>query len=253
MASARRATLLSIVAAVAFTVAPSAAADLADETALAQKYAPVVRLVEQTEECGPGEAFQPTDVDVLFGDRTVALRGPMEPGRPGQDRPRGGPGRPLGVPPRLSRVCARSGVRLRALARRLTEGALRPSTPTSRARHADPAGSPCSTGSSTRTTTSTTCTRATGRPSSSSSKQATPGRRWSGIRSQSATARTRAPRVPTGATIGSRSSMAPTRSSTRLPARTPTSSRTRCTWGARPRPASAATTREDRTASCARS
>jgi hypothetical protein len=79
MASARRATLLFVVAAVALTVAPSAAADLADETVLAQKYAPVVRLVEQTEECGPGEAFQPTDVDVLFGDRTVALRGPWNP------------------------------------------------------------------------------------------------------------------------------------------------------------------------------
>ena len=79
MASACRAILLSVVAAAALAVAPSAAAELADETALAQKYAPVVRLVEQTEECGPGEAFQPTDVDVLFGDRTVALRGPWNP------------------------------------------------------------------------------------------------------------------------------------------------------------------------------
>ena len=50
---------------------------LADaEQDLAAKYAPVVRLVEQTEECGPGEPYRPMDVDRLFGDSTVALRGP---------------------------------------------------------------------------------------------------------------------------------------------------------------------------------
>jgi hypothetical protein len=36
----------------------------------------VVRLVEQKEECGPGEPYQPLDVNVLFGQPTVALRGP---------------------------------------------------------------------------------------------------------------------------------------------------------------------------------
>ena len=46
------------------------------EEDLAAKYAPVVRLVEQTEECGPGEPYRPMDVDLLFGDSTVALRGP---------------------------------------------------------------------------------------------------------------------------------------------------------------------------------
>jgi len=56
--------------------APAAEADLADETALAMRYAPVVRLVEQSEECGPGEPYEPTDVDALLGDETVALRGP---------------------------------------------------------------------------------------------------------------------------------------------------------------------------------
>jgi hypothetical protein len=65
-----------LAAGVALAAAPAAAADLADETALAEKYAPVVRLVEQPEECGPGEPYIPTDVDVLFGDPTVALRGP---------------------------------------------------------------------------------------------------------------------------------------------------------------------------------
>jgi hypothetical protein len=67
---------LALAAALALVVAPAAAADLADETALADKYAPVVRLVEQLEECGPGEPYEPMDVDALFGDPTVALRGP---------------------------------------------------------------------------------------------------------------------------------------------------------------------------------
>ena len=67
-------TLAALAAALA--LAPAAAADLADEQALAERYAPVVRLVEQTEECGPGEPYEPMDVDRLFGERTVALRGP---------------------------------------------------------------------------------------------------------------------------------------------------------------------------------
>lgn len=46
------------------------------EEELAARYAPVVRLVDQPEECGPGEPYIPTDVDVLFGERTVAFRGP---------------------------------------------------------------------------------------------------------------------------------------------------------------------------------
>ena len=55
---------------------PPAAADLADETALAERYAPVVRLVEQAQQCGYGESYSPLDVDVLFDEPTVALRGP---------------------------------------------------------------------------------------------------------------------------------------------------------------------------------
>ena len=66
-----------IVAVLALPVAANA--DLEDEQTLADRYAPVVRLVDQPEECGPGEPFEPTDVDVLFGDRTVALRGPWNP------------------------------------------------------------------------------------------------------------------------------------------------------------------------------
>ena len=46
------------------------------EEDLAARYAPVVRLVDQPEECGPGEPYIPTDVNVLFDEPTVALRGP---------------------------------------------------------------------------------------------------------------------------------------------------------------------------------
>jgi hypothetical protein len=58
--------------------APGVAVAGAEEE-LAEKYAPVVRLVEQPEECGPGEPYLPTDVDLLFGEPTVALRGPWLP------------------------------------------------------------------------------------------------------------------------------------------------------------------------------
>jgi hypothetical protein len=46
------------------------------ETELAMRYAPVARLVDQDEECGPGEPYEPTDVDAVLGQDTVALRGP---------------------------------------------------------------------------------------------------------------------------------------------------------------------------------
>src|SRR3954451_2587819 len=57
-------------------VAPALAGPEED---LAAKYAPIVRLVDQPEECGPGEPYIPTDVDVLFDEPTVALRGPWNP------------------------------------------------------------------------------------------------------------------------------------------------------------------------------
>ncbi|HEX3291881.1 MAG TPA: hypothetical protein VHR46_10850 [Gaiella sp.] len=74
----RRRTAIAILGVLGFALvlSPAAAADLRDEQALAERYAPVVRLVEQTEECGPGEPYEPMDVDRLFGERTVALRGP---------------------------------------------------------------------------------------------------------------------------------------------------------------------------------
>ncbi len=69
---------LGLVAAVAAALAlsPAAGAALTDEQALAERYAPVVRLVAQAHECGSGESYEPIDVDVLFDEPTVALRGP---------------------------------------------------------------------------------------------------------------------------------------------------------------------------------
>lgn len=46
------------------------------EEQLAERYAPVVHLVAQPEDCGPGEPYLPSAVDPLFGNDTVALRGP---------------------------------------------------------------------------------------------------------------------------------------------------------------------------------
>jgi hypothetical protein len=64
-------------AAVLLLLAPgTASADPADEVALAARFAPVVRLVDQPEQCGPGKPYVPTDVNLLFENPTVALRGP---------------------------------------------------------------------------------------------------------------------------------------------------------------------------------
>ena len=67
--------LLIALAAIACATAPAASAGQADEQALAQRYAPVVRLVEHTN-CPPGRPYTPIDVDLLFDEPTVALRGP---------------------------------------------------------------------------------------------------------------------------------------------------------------------------------
>jgi hypothetical protein len=71
-----RVALLVALGAVALCWSTAASADTQDEIALAERYAPVVRLVEQTEECGPGEPYEPLDIDLLFDEPTVALRGP---------------------------------------------------------------------------------------------------------------------------------------------------------------------------------
>jgi hypothetical protein len=49
-----------------------------DERALAERFAPVVRLVEHEVECGPGEPYQPSDVDAFLDNQDVALRGPWQ-------------------------------------------------------------------------------------------------------------------------------------------------------------------------------
>jgi hypothetical protein len=64
---------------VTLAAAPAAAAAVGDERALAERHAPIVRLVEQEEPCGYGEPYVPIDVDVLFGEPTIALRGPWGP------------------------------------------------------------------------------------------------------------------------------------------------------------------------------
>jgi hypothetical protein len=43
---------------------------------LAERYAPLVRLVEQAKPCGHGEAFLPAPVSAVLGNPDVALRGP---------------------------------------------------------------------------------------------------------------------------------------------------------------------------------
>jgi hypothetical protein len=134
------------------------------EVSLAELYAPIVRLVEQPEECGPGEPYKPIDIDAILDEETVSLRGPwrsndlVEIGPSADDLGRGlfeynidFPGEAL-----------RPGCNYERWGRRLAEDT-EPTvyahlTPSPRIR----TGSRSSTGSSTSTTTGTTCTRATG-------------------------------------------------------------------------------------------
>ena len=68
---------LLLLLAVAILAAPaSSLGAISDEQTLAERYAPIVRLVTQENECGPGEPYEPMDVNALFGEPTVALRGP---------------------------------------------------------------------------------------------------------------------------------------------------------------------------------
>jgi hypothetical protein len=71
-----KALVLSIgTVAATLALAGPARADLAKDRALAKRYAPVVRLVAGGEGCS-GLHYVPIDVDLLFGEPTVALRGP---------------------------------------------------------------------------------------------------------------------------------------------------------------------------------
>ena len=151
----------------ALACCPAAAADLADETALAERYAPVVRLVEQPEECGHGEPYEPIDVDAALrradrrAARAVERRPTSSRSAPTADDLAGLYEYHLDFPGQR----ARPRLRLRALGdRRLREGHDADRLRARRHRPGAPrASSRSSTGSSTSSTTGTTCTRATGR------------------------------------------------------------------------------------------
>ena len=59
----------------ALVVVPIASAGSSDERVLAERYAPVVRLVAHTD-CAPGKPYLPINVNLLFDEPSVALRGP---------------------------------------------------------------------------------------------------------------------------------------------------------------------------------
>jgi hypothetical protein len=70
-----RAAVAVLVFCAALAAAGPAQAQTSEER-LAERYAPVVRLVEQREECGPGEPYEPIDIDAILDEDTVSLRGP---------------------------------------------------------------------------------------------------------------------------------------------------------------------------------
>src|SRR5262249_53155310 len=72
--SRRVAALAALVLAAA--AAPAAARAGHPQAELAERYAPVVRVVEQTGPCAHGEPFEPTDVSLVLGNPDVALAGP---------------------------------------------------------------------------------------------------------------------------------------------------------------------------------
>jgi hypothetical protein len=70
---------ITLVAVLVLAVAlPTEARAASADSALAQRFAPVVRLVRQEEPCHHGEPYQPTDVNLVLGNREVALRGPWD-------------------------------------------------------------------------------------------------------------------------------------------------------------------------------
>ena len=160
-----RSALVTAIVLAALVAAPTAVADLADERALAERHAPVVRLVEQLEECGYGEPYVPTDIDLLLDEQTVALRGPWN----RTDL--------VKIAPSADDLVDRYEYHLDFPGDALDPGcdyeplgeaadgrtASRSSTRTSSTEPGARASSRSSTGSSTPSTTSTTRTRATGR------------------------------------------------------------------------------------------
>jgi hypothetical protein len=76
--STRFAFVVAVLAAAVVAAFPSFARAADSAGKLAQRYAPVVRLVQQTEPCHHGEAFVPTNVNLVLGNPDVALRGPWD-------------------------------------------------------------------------------------------------------------------------------------------------------------------------------
>ncbi len=60
----------------ALAAAPTALGGQSDAATLAQRYSPVVRIVADTGDCTPLEPYVPINVNLLFDEPTVALRGP---------------------------------------------------------------------------------------------------------------------------------------------------------------------------------
>src|SRR5947207_2108489 len=72
-----RGVLVAAVVIVCCACSPTASAAAGDAVhELAARYAPVVRLSEQEAPCARVESFEPLDVDAIFGNDEVALRGP---------------------------------------------------------------------------------------------------------------------------------------------------------------------------------
>lgn len=70
-----RFSLAGMVALCVFLVLSGGAlADTGAATTLADRYSPVIGLQPQHKPCGPGEAYRPTTVDILFGNPEVVLR-----------------------------------------------------------------------------------------------------------------------------------------------------------------------------------
>jgi hypothetical protein len=73
----RRPVVLALTALAGVSLPSLAKAANAQRT-LAERYAPVVRLVKQTQQCGHGEPYVPTDVNLVLSNPGVALRGPWD-------------------------------------------------------------------------------------------------------------------------------------------------------------------------------
>src|SRR5262245_46617227 len=71
----QHAVAVAFVLAVAALV-PTLAAAASPAQQLVERYAPVIRVVEQVEPCGSGEPFEPIDVKRVLDNEDVALRGP---------------------------------------------------------------------------------------------------------------------------------------------------------------------------------